>query len=71
MFYNDIKYEHIFEFLAYDFLYTVNNIFCSKTKSKEVIEHWKCDLLSCTLGSIIGKISFTGSCLEQTWERTS
>jgi hypothetical protein len=25
----------------------------------------------CTFGSIIGKISVTGSCLEQTWEKTS
>jgi hypothetical protein len=39
--------------------------------SKEVIEHWNCDFHICTLGSIIGKISVTGSCLEQTWERTS
>jgi hypothetical protein len=49
-----------------------NTIFCSKTNSKEVIELWNCDFSYLhTVSSIIGKISVTGSCLEQTWERTS
>jgi hypothetical protein len=34
-----VKYEQIFEFLAYDFIYPVNTIFFSNTNSKEVIEH--------------------------------
>jgi hypothetical protein len=38
-----VKYEHIFKFLRYNFLYPVNTILCSKTNNKEVIEHWNCD----------------------------
>jgi hypothetical protein len=66
-----VKFENMFKLFGYDLLYPVNNIFCSKTNSKEVIEHWNCDFHICTFGSIIRKISVTGSCLEQTWERTS
>jgi hypothetical protein len=51
-----VKYELIYEFLGYEFLYPDNTFFCSKTNSKEVIEHWNCDLSYLrTLGSIIGK----------------
>jgi hypothetical protein len=34
-----VKYEQIIDFLGYDCLYPVNTIFCSKTYSKQVIEH--------------------------------
>jgi hypothetical protein len=37
------KLKTFFKFLWYDFLYPVNTISCSKTNSKEVIEHWNCD----------------------------
>jgi hypothetical protein len=61
-------------FISFDMIsYTVSILFfCSKTNDKEVIQHWNCDFSYLrTLGSIIGKISVTGICLEQTWESCS
>jgi hypothetical protein len=39
-FWSKVKYEHIFEFLGYDFLYAINTNSWSNTKSKEDIELW-------------------------------
>jgi hypothetical protein len=43
MFRSKFKYEDIFEFLGFDFLYPVNTNFCSQINSKVVIEHWNYD----------------------------
>jgi hypothetical protein len=66
-----VKFENIFKFLGYDFLYHFNTIFALKPIVKKLLSIETVIFYICTFGSIIGKISVTGSCLEQTWERTS
>jgi hypothetical protein len=47
--------------------YTMSILFCSKIKSKEVIEHWNYDFYMFDIAeSQSGNMSVTGSCFEQT-----